>query len=68
MLDKLEQKSFSMASKRGHRGQKINMTKMVQFQNLIINIIDLIYFLSQPEGQLFETRMMAILLTPRVKK
>ena len=38
-MDKLKQKSSSMASKRGHRGQKIKMAGEVQFWNLIINVI-----------------------------
>ena len=38
MLDNLNQKSFSMASKRGHRGQKVKLTKKVHFWNLIMNV------------------------------
>ena len=38
MLDKVKQKKISMASKKGHRGQRIKMTKKVQFQNFIMNV------------------------------
>ena len=39
LLSKLQQKSFSMASKRGQKRPKTKVTKMSQFWNLIINII-----------------------------
>ena len=39
LLSKLQQKSFSMASKRGQKRPKTKVTKMSQFWNLIINVI-----------------------------